>query len=233
MKRGGGGRPFCHFRGHCMIAWLIDFLAKSYAAPAAILLSASVALVSMWVARITQRRIARQQQTIQMLMGSLWDKDFIDHWREFNEIVRDSKKFLENHERANTIRELRKTGADAALSEPERLKNEAAEKNLAIVRQCLNHYELVSIGIREGIYDEKIYRRWYNQSFIRDWQSTRIVVEQFRRDIVKDGGFARADRLFAEFDELARLWKAGEVKTPKLRSIPLGGGRKMTFRLSR
>ena len=216
-----------------MPGWLYSFLTWGGAGPATILISATIALLVAYVARLTQRRVARQQQTIQMLMNSLWDEDFIKDWRLFNRIIGDQNQVMKDMEKWSIGRDKRRRGEWQALTAAERTEIEEADTKVAVVRQCLNHYELVSIGIREGIYDEKIYRRWYNQSVIRDWVATRVVIDLFRKDISKESGFASANRLFAEFDEMARLWSAGEVKRPKLRSVPLGNGRKLTFRFSR
>lgn len=63
----------------------------------------------------------------------------------------------------------------------------------------LNRLEAISIGVREGFYDEHILREYMGSSFVRTYGSTREIIDRLRRD--RD-----APKLFVNFEAMARRW---------------------------
>jgi len=63
----------------------------------------------------------------------------------------------------------------------------------------LNRYETFAIGISEGAIDQKLYKRWWRSSMVRDWNDARSTIEQMRKDY-------ESPRLFIEFERLAIKW---------------------------
>ena len=62
----------------------------------------------------------------------------------------------------------------------------------------LNRYEITAIGIAEGIIDERIYKRYWRTSLVRDWLRCQAAVRSRRSEFGKN--------LFSEFESLARKW---------------------------
>ncbi len=71
----------------------------------------------------------------------------------------------------------------------------------AIVRDNLNHYEMIAIGISMGILDAGMYKRYYVSTFIKDWDACSAFVVQIRR---KDNN----DNLYIEYENLVKAWRS-------------------------
>ncbi|PTV95817.1 uncharacterized protein DUF4760 [Rhodobacter aestuarii] len=147
------------------------------------LISAGAVLVSAIVAGIIalrniaeQRKIARRRATLDLISHREWDGDYIRIRAEFNKLK---------------------------LSHPP-LEFWAAEEHkdspqITVIRSILNDYEMISIGIREGILDEALYKRWFRSSLVNDYQKAKATIDTIRQ---RTG----VPTIYAEFQALAERW---------------------------
>lgn len=73
------------------------------------------------------------------------------------------------------------------------------QKNKAIL-DILNNYEFMAAGIREGAFDEEIYKRMKCSLIVQDWEILSVYVFSLRKQ-------TKRERLFIEFQWLAERWK--------------------------
>ena len=66
----------------------------------------------------------------------------------------------------------------------------------------LNHYELVAIGIDQGILDEELYRDYLRGTVVRHWFAARAFVLHLRADTPD----SNAPQAFEKFEALALKW---------------------------
>lgn len=117
-----------------------------------------------------------------MLARKEWDGDYIEAKSAFNKL-RDAESGL------------------AVWAKPEHKDS----PQLTNIRNTLNDYELIAVGIQEGILDEALYRRWFRQSLLKDWEAA----QPFIRAIQRREGSAR---IFCEFEWLAARWGGSAQK---------------------
>lgn len=84
-------------------------------------------------------------------------------------------------------------------------KGEHESKNL-VVLDVLNAIEFTAVGIKEGIFDESVYRRMSGSSVLADWKTLKPYIMELRR-------LNNNDRLFCEFEWLADRWENNPLKT--------------------
>lgn len=142
----------------------------------AILLSAIIGASVALYAIGEQRRIARKRATLDMLSRNEWDAAYLESKRKFNEL-RDSANGLA------------KWTAEEHWGSAE----------LNVIRNSLNDYELVAVGIKEGILDEELYKRWFESSLTKDWKASEAFIRQVR-DLEK------SEKFFCEFEWIAKKW---------------------------
>jgi hypothetical protein len=73
--------------------------------------------------------------------------------------------------------------------------------------QCwdfLNHYELVAIGIAEGILDEGFYRRWMGYALVRDYTEGLALIKVAREP--KNPGDPGDAAAYVELESLGSKW---------------------------
>lgn len=87
------------------------------------------------------------------------------------------------------------TNFDALGSTP-LLENE--KENHAIL-DILNNYEFMAAGIKEGAFDEEIYKRMKRSLIIQDW----IILDIYIQSLRKQEG---RPKIFCEFEWLAKKW---------------------------
>lgn len=85
-----------------------------------------------------------------------------------------SPRFLELSE---TFRLRREAGTMTELSGS---MDDAARSDRQEVMALLNHYELLSLSIRNGLLDERVYRDWMGTAFVRDWNAAADLIEAER-----------------------------------------------------
>lgn len=123
-----------------------------------------------------QRRIARKRATLDILVQKEWDSDYIAARAEFVKL-RDGPDGLD-------------------FWAQNQHKNSPQTVN---IRNTLNDYELIAIGIKEDILDEELYKRWFKTSFLRDWRAAQGFIREIRRQL-------NTPTLFTEMDWLAQRW---------------------------
>ena len=126
-------------------------------------------------------------------------------------------------------RNLQQSGAWSALSQAEKNRHEEATTTITSVRAILNDRELIAIGVREGTYDENIYRRWWYSTALLEWRVASPLIARIRSD-PQVGPSATA---YVEMEALAKRWQAEGPWKPADRHIYLPGGRSITISRSR
>ena len=128
---------------------------------------------------IWQRGIARRTLTFQTLETQMWDKDFIEQRRIFVGL-------RENHGNADLT----------ALARPEKDDDENAQA----VRIILNNYELMSIGIKQGVLDEKMVNDYHRTTWVKDFERMRPYIEAVRQD--------RISKAYIVYEEFYEKWRS-------------------------
>ena len=142
----------------------------------AILLSATIASAFAYFQIKAHERIARRRATLDLLVQKEWDRDYIEAKQQFN-LLRDAEAGLK------------------IWSAPEH-RNSPQLQN---IRSTLNDYELIAIGIREGIIDEQVYKTWFRGSFLKDWEASPSLILEIRKT---DG----ASKAYIQLEWLATKW---------------------------
>ena len=73
------------------------------------------------------------------------------------------------------------------------------------IRTVLNNYEFIAAGIKEGAFDEEIYKRVKRSILIRDWDALAAYVAEVRRRTGRE-------KIYIEMQWLAERWKKSEIK---------------------
>lgn len=162
--------------------------------PAIIFLSATAAAWGVISARAT----ARKRATLDMIEKV----ESTPHYRDMHAIFsyhrrRDSFELLHDPQEERDSRE--RTG----------------------VNDYLNHYEIVSIGIRKGILDTKIYQDWMKGPFIRDWNAASSFVQRERWKWDKNTQkWEYRIQLFENYQAVASLWSKEAITLTAQSSPP-------------
>lgn len=141
---------------------------------------ALVSIIVAYRAIVNARRMARQRATL----------DFIekvesgDHYRHI----------------VQTFSDLRRGPGFGDIMNPQ---TEQAKDLRRCVNDYLNHYEMVAIGIREGILDEKIYRDWMRGPFVREWNAAAEWIQNERWKRQPDGSWEYYEKTFENYGLLA------------------------------
>ncbi|MCP4327556.1 MAG: DUF4760 domain-containing protein [Alphaproteobacteria bacterium] len=144
----------------------------------AILISASVAACAAIGSIREQRKIAKKRATLDLLSRKEWDSDYIEARKVFLGLRDEDPGLVE-------------------WAKPEHRKT----PQVTNIKNTLNDYELIAIGIKENILDEELYKRWFRSSFLKDWHKSRDFIVTLRE---RDG----VPTLFCEFEWLAKKWGA-------------------------
>ncbi len=137
----------------------------------AIFVSAAIALIAI----VYSRRIASKRTSIDLLLHEETDGLYAKQVSEFNRIIR----------AGNIIQFL----AADKLSGDE----------VTIIRNVLNRYELLAIGIFEKSINENIYKRWTRSRLVDDWIKCKPFIMEIRRQTERQ-------TIYCEFEKLARKW---------------------------
>ncbi len=81
-----------------------------------------------------------------------------------------------------------------------------------LINYALTHFEYVSIGIQEGIYDQKIFKRSQYGTVMRLYERTKPFINVVRKEI-------GSETLYMEFEWLSCEWKKKPLKLKKISSI--------------
>lgn len=77
-------------------------------------------------------------------------------------------------------------------------RNSEQARNL---KKVLNLHELTATAIQEGVIDECVYRRWFNGTYIADYDATKDYIKAVRASYGNP-------KVFSEFESTALRWKA-------------------------
>ena len=83
-------------------------------------------------------------------------------------------------------------------------QNENAPE-LEALRATLNRYELVAIGIKDGIIDGNLYKRYCRTTFVKDWLAVKPFVVQLRAT-------HKVPTFYSDLEALAKAWANKEEK---------------------
>jgi hypothetical protein len=123
------------------------------------------------------RRTAKRRGTMDLILHQESDKELVEERRKFNEIKRGKIRI-------------------SSYGKPEERGSEEAQA----LRKILNIHELTAVAIGEGVIDECVYRRWFNATYIGDYEATKGYIGEARK--------THSNPLaFSEFEKMATRWK--------------------------
>lgn len=117
---------------------------------------------------------------------------------------------------AKAFSEIRRLRGFADLHDPE---GENAVQRRTVLDH-LNHFEIIAIGIREGILDARIYRAWMEGSFVRDWNAAADWVQRERWKIGPDGKWTYRKSIFENYQWAACRWSKDAIRLSEKSSLP-------------
>ena len=115
-----------------------------------------------------------------MVMRSFLDKDASQLYDNFKSLVR------RDEDEADAFKLTALVNYDKQIE---------AERTTVIDQ--LNTYELVSLGIRRGVFDEKFYKLWFHRQFTTDYESVKPLIDALQKD---------KPSLYYEFRTLNERW---------------------------
>jgi hypothetical protein len=77
------------------------------------------------------------------------------------------------------------------------IEEERWRETKAAILAVANRYETFAIGIQEGAIDERMYKRWWRATLVRDWRALQPFVEHMQK---------KAPNAYIEFGVLAEKW---------------------------
>lgn len=161
-----------------MIETLKDLKDAAPAAGAIIgLLSAVVALVAFHYTR----KVNRRRATLDMVLKTFMDDGGRDQYNKF-------KLIMQRHKDCNDPLDI------LAFADPDSQITDDRQ----ILRSQINEYELIALGIRRSLFDEKIYKMWFQDQFVRDFESLKDFIDKVRE---------KRPSVFCEYVWLYNRWK--------------------------
>lgn len=132
--------------------------------------------------------ISRREATIQMVNRQLGPER--DEYTEFKDLMR----------------HIEESGSDIGDYADRAFDNSKAQD---IILRQLNHYELISLGVTQSVFNEKFYKRWFFSQVMRDFKKLKPFIIR-TREIYENQAY------FCEFESLAARWdrKRHPVKHP-------------------
>jgi hypothetical protein len=150
---------------------------------AGVIISLIVALVTIRI----NRRIARIKATLDLIESSETKEHYLSLYRNY--------------------RKYRSEGDFRG-----RIINPRNEEDRELQDKCcdfLNYYELICIGFKEGILDERFYKRWMKFAVLRDYLEGVDLIDDARRT-TSDG--SRDETAYCELEALCVKWGSKSVK---------------------
>lgn len=159
---------------------------SAFIAPVLVFLSIGVAIWGVF----NTRAVARRKATLDLIEK----RESAEHYQQIHKVFRDT----------------RLADGFMALADP---RSDAARAQRKAVLDFLNHYEMVAIGIRRNILDERMYRDWMEGAFVRDWNAAAdfIQSERWRRNADNSDWVYRRS-IFANYQWAAERWSAEAVR---------------------
>lgn len=128
-----------------------------------------------------QRLHHRQKSTVDLLIANNSSPFYRDQRKHFVDMRRNGENF---------------TALACKINE----KGEHESKNSTVLA-VLNAIEFICVGIKEGVFDEAVYKRMSRSSVIHDWNTLKPYVMELRRINGNN------HKLFCEFEALAEKWQ--------------------------
>lgn len=124
-----------------------------------------------------QRGIARRRATLDLISNREWDGDYIHARKEFNKlkVAQPTLEFWAGNDHKDS-------------------------PQLNVIRAILNDYELIAIGMKEGILDEPLYKLWFKSSLVNDYKKAAKAIDAIRE---RTG----VPTIYIEFERLAKRWQ--------------------------
>lgn len=160
---------------------MLEFLKlwKDAAPAAAAIIGLASAVVAFGVFTYT-RRSNRRRATLDLVMKTLLDESAQKRYSAFKNLIR-------------------KDGDPYDCFKLETLAEATEEnsENRDLVIQQLNTYELISLGVRRGIFDEAFYKRWFHNQFRKDFESSHQLIRKVQE---------KKSSIYCEYSALYQKW---------------------------
>ena len=144
------------------------------------MIAGTSALVALIVFNYT-RRVNRRRATLDMVLKTFMDDAGRERYKKFK-----------------TLMERDRNPADAldilAFADPASPVTDDRE----ILRAQINEYELIALGIRRNLFDERMYKLWFQNQFMRDFESLAEFIALVRE---------KRPSVFCEYVWLYTRWK--------------------------
>src|SRR5579885_429823 len=115
---------------------------------AALIASVIAALLIGWITLRDQRQIASARLAFETFTKKNWDKDYLEKRTQFVRLC--------TQQREGLVKYIEK-------------QSDPADADMATIRAVLNDYEIMAIGIRQGILDEEFAFRFMRGMVVTDW----------------------------------------------------------------
>lgn len=153
----------------------------------AILTSATLAGVMALLSIASQRQVAREKATLDIILKSESDdhykdlyKNFLDTRRDVDSVLNKSTCFL--------------------------LQSDLSSDDLTQLDEFINHYELIAIGIKKKILSGKVYKKWMRSVYVKHYIECYHYI-QYLRFIYPHS------KVFENYISLATKWLQPEEKS--------------------
>ncbi len=160
-----------------------------WVAPLILGLSALTAAVISIVSIKANKKIARQRATLDLIERSESTEYYQATYQAFTQVRKDA------------------AGFDQLINATNPQVTEQRQK----VISYLNHYELLAIGIYQGVLDKGLYKRFMRSTVVRDWHEAEPFINHLRRPTPDSGSEVSASKAYSNFERLAKEW-APEVQ---------------------
>lgn len=157
-----------------MLVRVYEFLADDKTRNLFVILGVFVAIISI----ATSRALARKKQAADLLFASRNDDK-----------LQKAARCIEKHHDAND-RNIRALAAKGRIEEEEP----------TLIRHLLNHFELISVGIQNGIYDERMIKESWCGIIVRTYDQSLPFIQACREQNARQ-------TLYQELEWLALRWK--------------------------
>jgi len=141
---------------------MIEFLeGLKEAAPAMGAMVATLSAIVAFIAFSHTRTVARRRATLDMVLKTFVDEEGQARYIKFKETMQKHKD--------GVIDILDFADPDCRPSEDRQT-----------IRTQLNEYELIALGIRRKVFDESLYKLWFQDQFERDYRSLEGFIDRVR-----------------------------------------------------
>jgi hypothetical protein len=123
------------------------------------------------------RKTAKRRGTLDLIMHQESDAELIQERIEFNKIKNGDTK-------------------PSTYGKPNKKGSVEAET----LRKVLNIHELTAVAIQERVIDECVYRRWFNGTYIADYEAMKDYISEVRKTW-------NNPKVFREFERTAIRWR--------------------------